>query len=107
MSNNAGILSSTAPFHSFITAGNGARLPVTHTAAATIPTASSSLHLNNVLVTPSLVKNLVSVRQLARDNNVSIEFDPSGFCIKDLHTQAVRSLHLLRLQWSCGTTESD
>jgi hypothetical protein len=29
------------------------------------------LHLHNVIVTPSLVKNLVSVRQLTRDNNVS------------------------------------
>jgi hypothetical protein len=33
------------------------------------------------------VKNLVSVRQLTRDNNISIEFDPSGFSIKDLPTR--------------------
>jgi hypothetical protein len=47
------------------------------------------LQLNNILVTPSLVKNLVSVRQLTRDNHVSIDFDPVGFSIKDLATRTV------------------
>jgi hypothetical protein len=77
------------PFPTYITVGNGARLPVTHTAATSIPTNSSSLHLNNILVSPSIVKNLVSVRQLTRDNNVSIEFDPVGFSVKDLPTKTV------------------
>jgi hypothetical protein len=90
MSNNAGILSSPSPFTSFFTVGNGARLPVTHRATASIPTSYSPLHLHNILVNPSLVKNLISVRQFTRDNNVSIEFDPAGFSIKDLHTQTVK-----------------
>jgi transposase InsO family protein len=77
------------PLQSFITVGNGARLPVTHVAAATIPTSSSPLRLNNVLVTPSLIKNLVSVKQLTRDNNVSVEFDSLGFSVKDLASQTV------------------
>jgi len=91
MSSASGITSSPRPlpFPSFVTVGNGARLPVTHTADATIPTSSSSLHLHNVLVTPSLIKNLISVKQLTRDNNVSIEFDPVGFSVKDLATQTV------------------
>jgi len=86
MSSNTGNLSSHTlrPSSSSITVGNGARLPVTHQAHTVIPTASSPLHLNNVLVSPSLIKNLISVRQLTRDNNVSIEFDLSGFSIKDL-----------------------
>jgi len=46
------------------------------------------LQLNDILVSPSLIKNLISVRRLTRDNNVSIEFDPVGFSIKDLHTRA-------------------
>lgn len=87
MSSGSGIAPpSLTPFHSFVTVGNGARLPVTHTAAGVIP-ASTPLHLNNVLVTPSIVKNLISVRQLTRDNNVSIEFDPAGFSIKDMPTR--------------------
>jgi histone deacetylase 1/2 len=90
MSSGSGIYpSSFHPFHSFVTVGNGARLPVTHTAAATIPTPSVPLRLNNILVTPSLVKNIVSARQLTPDNNISIEFDPNGFSIKDLPTQTV------------------
>jgi hypothetical protein len=83
MSNTSSILySSPTPFHSFVTVGNCARLTVTHTNTATIPTSSSPLLLHNVLVTPSIVKNLVSIRQLARDNNVSIEFDAIGFSVR-------------------------
>jgi hypothetical protein len=52
-----------------------------------IATARSPLHLNNILVSPSLVKNLISVRTLTRDNNVSVDFDPFGFSIKDLPTR--------------------
>jgi hypothetical protein len=67
--------------------GNGARLPVTRAVDTIIPASSQPLHLCNVLVSPSLVKNLVFVRQLTRDNNISIEFDLSGFSIKDLNTK--------------------
>ena len=79
--------SSLRPSFSSITVGNGAKLPVTHQAHTFIPTATSSLQLNDVLVSPSLIKNLISVRRLTRDNNVSIEFDPSGFSIMDLPTR--------------------
>jgi hypothetical protein len=47
------------------------------------------LHLNNVLISPYLIKNLISVRALTRDNSVSVEFDPYGFSIKDLRTRMV------------------
>src|SRR6185312_9652134 len=67
-----------------ITVGNGATLPVTHQAATSFPTSTAPLHLRNILVSPDLIKNLVSVRSLTRDNNVSVEFDPFGFSIKDL-----------------------
>jgi hypothetical protein len=36
------------------------------------------LHLNNVLVSPKLIKNLIFVRQFTSDNNCSVEFDPFG-----------------------------
>jgi hypothetical protein len=51
------------PFSSKITVGNGAQMPVTHRAQTVIPTATSPLHLNDVLVSPSLIKNLISVRR--------------------------------------------
>jgi hypothetical protein len=91
-------------FPSFITVGNGARLHVSHSAAASIPTCSSPLLPNNILISPSLVSNLISFRKLTRDNNVLIEFDPRGFSIKDLPTHQVKlqckssgDLYLLRL----------
>ena len=52
-----------------------------------MPTHSSSLCLSDVHVCPSLIKNLLSVRKLTRDNNVSVEFDPFGFLIKDLRSR--------------------
>jgi len=82
------LLSNLQPSSSVITVGNGAQMPVTHQAQTLIPTATNPLHLNDVLVSPSLIKNLISVRRLTRDNNVLIEFDPSGFSIKALPTMA-------------------
>lgn len=61
-----------------ITVGNGTTLSVTHRASSTIATTTAPLLLKNVLVSPSLVKNLISFRSLTRDNNVSVEFDPFG-----------------------------
>lgn len=91
MSSSSGNLSSLQPlsYSPPTMVGNGASLLVTHRASSTIATPNSSLHLNNVLVSPGLVKNLISVRSLTKDNNVSVEFDPSGFSIKDLRTWAV------------------
>lgn len=72
-----------------IIVGNGASLPASHHGESSIATARAPLRLHNVLVSPSLVKNLISVRSLTRDNNVSIEFDPFGFSVKDLPTATV------------------
>jgi hypothetical protein len=94
MSSNAGNLSSPQPFPSSpsITVGNGATLPITHRASSAIATTCSPLLLNNILVSPSLVKILIAVCSLNHDNNVSVEFDPFGFSIKDLptHTEILR-----------------
>ena len=45
--------------------------------------------LNNVLITPQIVKNLISVRKFTKDNFCSVEFDPFGFSVKDLQTRMV------------------
>lgn len=92
MASHTGTLSNLQPLLNSmpITVGNGAAMPVTHRASTSIPTSRSPLLLNNVLVSPSLVKNLVSVRSLTRDNNISIEFDPFSFsAVKDLPTRSV------------------
>ena len=62
--------SSTIPRH--IVVGNGSHLTASCTGNSIIPTTSSSLRLNNILIAPQLVKNLISVRALTRDNYVSV-----------------------------------
>jgi len=48
-----------------------------------------SLYLHDVLVSPTLIKNLVSICKLTCDNLVSVEFDPLGFSIKVLRNKEV------------------
>jgi hypothetical protein len=94
MASHPGILTSSSPsiVPRHIIVGNGGLLSAPSTSRSSIPTSSTPLQLNNVLIAPQLVKNLISVRALTRDNNVSVEFDPWGFSIKDLRT----SMALLR-----------
>ena len=91
MGSGSGILSS--PPHpstpSTIIVGDGSALPITTVGSASLPTNSRSLSLLDILISPSLIKNLVSVRAFTRDNSVSVEFDPYGFSIKDLATRTV------------------
>jgi hypothetical protein len=60
---------------------------LSHILSSIIPTHYNSLLLRNVLLSPDLVENLISVHKLTHDNLVSIEFDHFGFSIKDLHTK--------------------
>ena len=88
MASDAGILSpTTSSVHSpsSIVVGNGNLVPVTSTGTAHL---SDNLHLNNVLVAPNLIKNLISVRQFTIDNNCTVEFDPFGCSVKDLPTRS-------------------
>jgi hypothetical protein len=48
---------------------------------------SCQFYLNNVLVTPDIIKNLLSVRQFTTDNNCSMEFDPFGLSVKELNSR--------------------
>ncbi|GJZ33693.1 ribonuclease H-like domain-containing protein [Tanacetum coccineum] len=72
-----------------ISVGDGHSIPVTNTGHSILPTPTKSLHLNNVLITPHIVKNLIYVRQFIRDNNCTIEFDAFGFSVKDFLTRWV------------------
>jgi hypothetical protein len=66
---------------SSIIVGNGALLPVTATGSHTFSFPQRNLILNNVLVSPHIIKNLISIRRFTTDNNCSIEFDPFGLSI--------------------------
>ncbi|WVZ63750.1 hypothetical protein U9M48_013358 [Paspalum notatum var. saurae] len=88
MASSEGILfSRSPPSYSSILVGNGTTIPVIAQGSSLLPTSSSTFSLHNVLVAPSLVHNLLLVRQFTRDNNYSIEFDPFGFSVKDLQTR--------------------
>ena len=90
MSSSDGILlSHLPPPPSGITVGNGTTIPVTCSGTSTLSSPNSIFHLNNVLVAPALVRNLLSVRQFTRDNACSIEFDACGFSVKDQQTGRV------------------
>ncbi|GJR93546.1 ribonuclease H-like domain-containing protein [Tanacetum coccineum] len=69
--------------------GDGNSIPVTNTGHSTLATPYRPLHLNNVLITPNIVKNLISVRQFVRDNKCTIEFDEFGFSVKDFWTRQI------------------
>ncbi|GJZ00090.1 hybrid signal transduction histidine kinase M [Tanacetum coccineum] len=69
--------------------GDGNSIPVTNTGHSIIPSHHRPLHLHNVLVTPNIIKNLISVRQFTRDNNCTIEFNAFGFSVKDFLTRHI------------------
>ncbi|XP_071695713.1 uncharacterized protein [Rutidosis leptorrhynchoides] len=70
-----------------VAVGDGNLIPVTNTGHSVLPNPNRPLHLSNVLVTPNIVKNLISVRKFTRDNKVSVSFDEFGFSVKDYLTR--------------------
>lgn len=57
-----GNLISSTPVHTptRITVGNGSSLPITHIGSTSFPSTSTPITMNNVLVSPELLTNLVS-----------------------------------------------
>lgn len=71
---------------------NGIKVPIESSGSLSFTTPNRPLALKSVLVTQSLIKNLISVRRFSKDNSCSVEFDPFGFTLKDLRSQK-RILH--------------
>jgi hypothetical protein len=69
-----------------IVVGTGSRLPILGIGYTHLRAPNINFLLAYVLHTPSLVSNLIYVHNFTRDNWYSIEFDPFGFCVKDLIT---------------------
>jgi hypothetical protein len=63
---------------------NGSCLPVTSVGAAG---SLDSFRILDVLVAPSLVHNLLSIRRFTTDNSCSVEFDSFGLTVKDSETR--------------------
>ncbi|KAJ0580159.1 putative RNA-directed DNA polymerase [Helianthus annuus] len=66
--------------------GNGQSLPITHVGHTKI---FGNLDLNNVLVVPSITKNLLSIGKLTEDNNVDVLFSHPYFYIQDRQTKQI------------------
>jgi hypothetical protein len=86
---------------SSIIIGNGSALPITSVGDSAL---LSLFYLNNILVTPAIIQNLLSVHRFTTDNWCSMEFDPFGFSVKDLSMRNVvatcntsRPLYTMRL----------
>ena len=69
--------------------GDGTCLLISHTGYASLPSSTTTFTLNDVLCVPSMKKNLISISQFCISNNASVEFLPSCFNVKDLHTGAI------------------
>nr|GEU65836.1 ribonuclease H-like domain-containing protein [Tanacetum cinerariifolium] len=72
---------------SSVSVGDGHTIPATNTGHSILPTPHRPLDLNNVLITPHIVKNLIFVCKFVRDNNYTIEFDAFEFSVKDSMTR--------------------
>jgi hypothetical protein len=77
-------LNSASP--SSIVVGNGSTLPATSVGDSVI---AAPFYLNNILLAPDSVQNLLSVRHFTTDNWCSMEFDPFDLSVKDLTTRNV------------------
>lgn len=74
--------------------GNEESLPVTHTCMMLLPYFESHgiVHLKDILCVPKIAKNLLSISQITKDTNVTIEFYYDHCLVKD------RSSKVLLLQ---------
>lgn len=66
--------------------GDGKTLNISHTGHTYIPTTIWPLLLPDVLCVPKLERNLISISQLCKTNNVFVEFFYSHFLMKDQFT---------------------
>jgi hypothetical protein len=87
---DASNLTSVHPPHinnpSSIIVGNRSSLLITSVGDTAL---SSLFYLNNVLVTPDIIQNLLSVCRFTTDNWCSMEFDSFGLSMKDRSTRNV------------------
>ena len=76
---------------SFVLVGDESLIPVTTISHTTLPLPNtySTLTFQNVLITPSIIKNLIYVHSFVRKNDCFIEFDSFGFYVMDFCTKQI------------------
>ena len=87
------IIPDSIPVCRNILVGNGMYLPINGSGTGFHPLPNRTYILPHILYSPQIIKNLISVRRFTRDNQVSVEFDPFGFSLKDLKTKRTLSRH--------------
>ena len=75
--------------HDDVRIGNGKTLPISHTGHSIFNSSTHSYFLKNILHVPDSCANLLSVTSFTTANNVSVEFFPTYFLIKDILTRQV------------------
>ncbi|CAA7017944.1 unnamed protein product [Microthlaspi erraticum] len=88
MTNDLANLSLHQPYHGddAVLIGDGSGLSITHTGSLSLPSSSHPLTLDKTLCVPNIQKNLISVYRLCNTNQVSVEFFPAHFQVKDLNS---------------------
>jgi hypothetical protein len=101
-------LNSACP--SSIIVGNGSTLSVTSVGNLVI---LRPFYLNNILLAPDIVQNLLSVHRFTIDNWCSMEFDPFGLSMKDFtirnviaRSNSTGPLYTLRLLSSTASSRT-
>lgn len=69
--------------------GNGKSTSIFHISLRNIGCGKLMFNRNNLYHAPQLVKNLIFVRQMCIDNNISIEYFPNSFYVKELTQRKV------------------
>ncbi|KAK8371015.1 hypothetical protein V6Z11_A01G214300 [Gossypium hirsutum] len=79
---DASALQDSSPYFgkSSLLIGDGTPAPISSVGTCVLPTQSKLFWLSDVLCVPQIHKNLMSVTQFARDNNVYFEFHPT-YCV--------------------------
>lgn len=72
-----------------VTISNGNTLSISHVGSSSPTIKNRNFHLHNIFHVPAVCTNLLSVSSFTNTNNVSIEFFPSYFHIKDIPTRTL------------------
>ena len=67
--------------------GNDKQIGISHIGHALLHSSVKPIHLNHVLHTPEISKQLISVTRLCADNKAFVEFYPTFFLVKDQQTK--------------------
>jgi hypothetical protein len=86
LTSNLGNLTGQTPYkgHDQVAVGNGQSIPINNVGTGQLSTQFYNFRLHNLLHSPKISSNLLSVHKLCKHNNCSCYFDSNKFLIQDL-----------------------